>query len=202
MFREIYRWEIAAAVACSILSLNAFDQPDVQDSKTRTAAKINSYREKGTLEDLIETRFDDGTEAWASDPEMLSGCKNYNDVITHFISGAEAGKDYIAINAYLPRNDDTEARLQNLRGVILRNTGCATTLGFGPRFLHSTGQLHKGGTDNGLYIQIVTDPHKDQDIPNEGLSFSVLERAQALGDLESLTAKNRRVIRIRIRFRH
>ena len=202
LFREFYRWEIAAAVACSILSVNAFDQPDVQDSKTRTAAKINSYREKGTLEDLTETRFDDGTEAWASDPEMLSGCKNYNDVITHFISGAEAGKDYIAINAYLPRNDDTEARLQNLRGVILRNTGCATTLGFGPRFLHSTGQLHKGGTDNGLYIQIVTDPHKDQDIPNEGLSFSVLERAQALGDLESLTAKNRRVIRIRIRFRH
>ncbi|MBQ6510055.1 MAG: bifunctional transaldolase/phosoglucose isomerase [Flexilinea sp.] len=202
LFREFYRWEIAAAVACSILSVNAFDQPDVQDSKTRTAAKINAYLEKGKLEDLEEVRFDDGTEVWAPDTEMLSGCRNYNDVITHFISGAAAGKDYIAINAYLPRNEDMEARLQNLRGVILRNTGCATTLGFGPRFLHSTGQLHKGGTDNGLFIQIVADPQKDQDIPNEGMSFSVLERAQALGDLESLAAKNRRVIRIRIRIRY
>ena len=202
LFKEFYRWEIATAVACSILGVNAFDQQDVQDSKTRTAAKVSSYRENGTLDDLEEVRLDDGTEAWAPDAEMLSGCKSYNDVITHFISGASAGKDYIAINAYLPRNEDTEARLQNLRGVILRNTGCATTLGFGPRFLHSTGQLHKGGTNNGLFIQIVTDAHKDQDIPNEAISFSILERAQALGDLESLTAKNRRVIRIRIRFRN
>ncbi len=202
LFREFYRWEIAAAVACSILGVNAFDQPDVQDSKTRTSAKINSYRENGKLEDLEEARFDDGTEVWTADPEILAGCRNYNDVITQFISGAAAGRDYIAINAYLPRSADMEARLQNLRGVILRNTGCATTLGFGPRFLHSTGQLHKGGPDSGLFIQIVSDPLKDQDIPNEGMSFSILERAQALGDLESLIANKRRVIRIRIRIRY
>ena len=166
------------------------------------SAKINSYRENGKLEDLEEARFDDGTEVWTADPEILSGCRNYNDVITQFISGAAAGRDYIAINAYLPRSADMEARLQNQRGVILRNTGCATTLGFGPRFLHSTGQLHKGGPDSGLFIQIVSDPLKDQDIPNEGMSFSVLERAQALGDLESLIANKRRVIRIRIRIRY
>ena len=199
LFREFYRWEIAAAVACSILGVNAFDQPDVQDSKTRTTAKINAYHETKKLTDLDAVWSDGGTEVWASDAAMISGCKNYNEVITRFISAAAAGKDYIAINAYLPRNDETEARLQNLRGVILRNTGCATTLGFGPRFLHSTGQLHKGGTNSGLFIQIVADHREDLAIPNEELGFSVLERAQALGDLESLIANNRRVIRIRFR---
>ena len=86
-----------------------------------------------------------------------------------------------------------------LAGVaLLARTGCATTLGFGPRFLHSTGQLHKGGPDSGLFLQITADPDKDLEIPGQGLSFSVLERAQALGDYEALAARGRRVLRVHL----
>ena len=91
------------------------------------------------------------------------------------------------------------AWLQKLRGIILQSTGCATTLGFGPRFQHSTGQLHKGGANNGLFVQIVADYDEDIEIPNEDLSFGILERAQALGDFESLTSNGRRVLRLRFK---
>lgn len=200
LFGEFYRWEIAVATACSILGVNAFDQPNVQDSKTRTVAKINEYHEKGMLAEPEAVWSDEFTEVWINEkPEALAECRTYNDIITRFISRACAGTDYIAINAYLPRNAGMTAWAQNLRSMILRTTGCATTLGFGPRFQHSTGQLHKGGTNNGLFIQIVADYQEDEEIPNEDLSFRVLERAQALGDLESLTANQRRVIRIRFK---
>lgn len=197
LFSEFYRWEIAVAVACSILGVNAFDQPNVQDSKTRTVAKVNDYHQNGNLEELPVCWEDDNVRIWA--PESLGDLKEcccYSDVISCFISNAQPGKNYIAINAYLPRNDATTEWLQKLRANILHSTNCATTLGFGPRFQHSTGQLHKGGTNNGYFIQIVADYEKDIDIPNESLTYKVLERAQALGDLESLTANERNVIRI------
>jgi transaldolase/glucose-6-phosphate isomerase len=90
------------------------------------------------------------------------------------------------------------AALQQLREKILKTSGCATTLGFGPRFQHSTGQLHKGGANNGLFIQIVADSVQDAEIPNEGMTFAILERAQALGDFEALIAKERRAIRLNL----
>ena len=98
--------------------------------------------------------------------------------------GAVKKNDYIAINAYLPRHPGMVALLQDLRSNIGRSTGCATTVGFGPRFLHSTGQLHKGGPDEGLFLQITADPLVDADIPTQAMSFGTLERAQALGDYE------------------
>ena len=150
----------------------------------RTTAKINEYHETGNLSDLEAVWSDDDTEIWA--PEQLphiSDCKTFNDVINEYIGQGTAGRDYIAVNAYLPRTAETTEWLQNLRSVILRTTGCATTAGFGPRYLHSTGQMHKGGPNSGLFIQIVADQQKDLEIPNEGLSFGILERAQALGDL-------------------
>jgi hypothetical protein len=104
--------------------------------------------------------------------------------------------DYLAINAYLPRNPSTKAMLKKLRSTLQANTGLATTLGFGPRFLHSTGQLHKGGPANGIFLQITVDPWKDLDIPSERISFGTLERAQALGDLDALRARGRRVLRV------
>ena len=107
-------------------------------------------------------------------------------------------KDYIAINAYLPRNEETFASLQAMRAAIQQHTGLATTLGFGPRFLHSTGQLHKGGANTGLFLQITADPQQDIQIPGQGISFGTLERAQALGDLEALLARQRRAIRIHL----
>ena len=177
---EIYRWEVATAVACAVLKVNAFDQPDVQDAKDRTKAKIAEYRNAGKF---VEQDF--GT------------IENQKSKIENLLSQAKAG-DYVAINAYLPRNPAIAEALTKLRVAIRARTGCATTVGFGPRFLHSTGQLHKGGADNGLFLQITADPATDADIPGENMSFGNLERAQSLGDFEALTARNRRALRVHL----
>lgn len=177
---EIYRWEYATAVACHILGVNAFDQPDVQDSKDRTKAKIAEYQKSGKLVEceLLE---------WKEAPAALKT----------FLMQARAS-DYVAINAYLPRNAETSDALQKLRMTIREKTTCATTVGFGPRFLHSTGQLHKGGPDTGLFLQITAEPVEDIEIPTQGMTFGVLERAQALGDYEALAARERRILRVHL----
>ncbi len=176
---EFYRWEFAIAVACAILRINAFDQPDVQDSKDRTKGKIKEYLATGKLEEGIKVSWED-----------LSTLKS-------FLAQAKIG-DYVALNAYLPRNRQMSVYLRRLRLAIRKLTGSATTVGFGPRFLHSTGQLHKGGPGSGLYMQITADPVKDMPIPEESLSFGTLERAQSLGDLEALQARGRRAIRVHL----
>ena len=111
---------------------------------------------------------------------------------------AQAGKDYVAINAYLPRNAATAAILAELRLAIREKTGCATTVGFGPRFLHSTGQMHKGGPDSGLFLQITADPVTDLEIPMQKMRFGVLERCQVVGDYEALAARQRRILRLHL----
>ncbi|HPH98164.1 MAG TPA: bifunctional transaldolase/phosoglucose isomerase [Anaerolineaceae bacterium] len=194
---DFYRWEMATAVACSIMNVNAFDQPDVQDNKLRTLAKIDQYKGNGS--------FDEGQPQWRKDEISVFGIPlvgiekkaSIADVVELFLKQAKTG-DYIALNAYLPRNKRTLDALSRLRTIVQSHTGLATTLGFGPRFLHSTGQLHKGGADNGLFIQITDDPSLDTPIPGQGMSFGSLERAQALGDLEALLARGRRAIRIHL----
>ena len=194
MGSECYRWEVAVALACSILGVNAFDQPDVQDAKDRTRAKIDAYKHDGLL--------GEGKPDWSADgirlfsPLSLRG-DGLPEVLLGFISRAKAG-DYVGINAYLPRNPETVSRLSRLRLALRRRTRCATTLGFGPRFLHSTGQLHKGGADNGIFVQLTMTPAADINIPTQGISFGVLERAQALGDYEALAARGRRILRIQL----
>ncbi|MCS6995325.1 MAG: bifunctional transaldolase/phosoglucose isomerase [Anaerolineales bacterium] len=177
---EFYRWEFATAVACAVLGVNAFDQPDVQDAKDRTKAKIAEYRARGALPAGEFVHADDAPAALAA-----------------FLSQARTG-DYIAINAYLRRNAEMQAALTDLRLKLRARTGCATTVGFGPRFLHSTGQLHKGGAENGLFLQITADSLADIEIPGQGMTFGTLERAQALGDYEALAARNRRILRIHL----
>lgn len=177
---EFYRWEFATGVACAVLGVNAFDQPDVQDAKDRTKAKIAEYKATGAL-----------------NPGIFTGAEAAEAALATFLASARPG-DYIAINAYLRRNPAMEAALTELRTQIRARTGCATTVGFGPRFLHSTGQLHKGGADNGLFLQLTGDPSNDIDIPGQGMSFGTLERAQALGDFEALAARNRRILRIHL----
>ncbi len=194
---EFYRWEMAIAVASVVLGINGFDQPDVQDNKDRTAQKIAEYRRTGVL--------DEGQPLWESNQckifgkalEGMSNASNLREIIQLFLNQARKD-DYIAINAYLPRNPETTQALQQLRRSILEKTGCATTLGFGPRFLHSTGQLHKGGPDRALFLQITREISEDVVIPGQGITFSIMERAQALGDLEALLARQRRVIRLHL----
>ncbi len=194
---QIYLWEYATAVACSIIGVNAFDQPDVQDSKDRTHAKVDAFHKLGHLEE--------GQPAWKGIDGMAFGkidsamkqAKTTGELITKFLGQVKAG-DYVAINAYVPRNSRTFNRLQKLRKSIQKLTGTATTLGFGPRFQHSTGQLHKGGPDSCVILQITMDPTRDMEIPDENIRFGVMERAQALGDLEALLARGKRALRIQM----
>ena len=177
---EFFRWEVATAIACHILGVNPFDQPDVQDSKTRTKARIADYQKTGNLIDL-----------------ELMNTKDAKPALEKLLSDVKDG-DYLAINAYLPRTGELIGVIQNLRVAIRARTGCAVTAGFGPRFQHSTGQYHKGGPNKGWFIQVLYDAQEDMDIPTEGLTFGTLLRAQALGDYETLRAAGRRVLRMRL----
>jgi transaldolase/glucose-6-phosphate isomerase len=191
---EIYRWEVATAIACSILGVNAFDQPNVETSKKITKARIADYQQKGKLEE--------GEPAWSSDgikvfsPVAVNG-DSVKNILHNFLENAQ-NDGYVAINAYLPRNGEMIEALQALRTGIRAKTGNAVTAGFGPRFQHSTGQFHKGGPANALFIQITADPTVDMDIPTQGLTFGTLLRAQALGDYEALIEAGRKVLRVHL----
>ena len=177
---EFYRWEMATAVACHILGVNAFDQPDVEDAKVRARGQIAAYQEKGMLADGEYVTLMDAKSA-----------------LEEFLKQAE-GNDYISISAFLPRNSNMITGLQALRVAIREQTKAAVTMGFGPRFLHSTGQLHKGGANNGLFLQITATPVEDLEIPMQKISFGTLERAQAMGDYEALQSRARRILRIHL----
>jgi transaldolase/glucose-6-phosphate isomerase len=181
-------------VACHILGVNAFDQPDVQDNKTRTKNKITAYNQYYKLEEPEPFWKTNGVKAFSNLHLAGAGLEN---ILAEFLGQAKSG-NYIAINAYLPRNAEMLAALTELRLKVRARTGCATTVGFGPRFLHSTGQLHKGGPESGLFLQITADPVADFEIPEQGMTFGVLERAQALGDFEALAARGRRILRVHL----
>ena len=191
---EIFRWEIATVVACSIIGVNAFDQPNVESSKKITKAKIADYQKKGKLRE--------GKPAWKKDgvavfsPTAVTGA-SLGAVLNKFLKKAKAG-GYVAINAYLPRNNEMNDALQKMRVAIRAKTGNAVTAGFGPRFQHSTGQFHKGGPKNALFLVITAEPEKDVDIPTEGMTFGTLIRAQALGDYEALIEAKRKVMRVHL----
>lgn len=165
---EFFRWEFATAVAGRILQINPFDQPNVQAAKDVTAAILDGQDAQVRTQGLLET-----------------------------LASTRLG-DYIAITAYLARNAKTIARMDALRLRLLDRYRVATTVGFGPRFLHSTGQLHKGGANNGVFIQVVAEEELDLAIPGQTHTFGQIKAAQALGDLVSLTALSRRVTRVTI----
>ena len=191
---EIYRWEIATAIACSIIGVNAFDQPNVESSKKITKAKIAEYQKKGKLKEGKAVWKKDGVMVFS--PSSVSG-ESLKTILNGFLKKAKPN-GYVAINAYLPRNAEMTDTLQNLRVAIRAKTGNAVTAGFGPRFQHSTGQFHKGGPKNALFIQITAEPEKDINIPTEGLTYGTLIRAQALGDYEALIEAKRKVLRIHL----
>jgi transaldolase/glucose-6-phosphate isomerase len=191
---EIFRWEIAVSTACSILGVNAFDQPNVERSKKITKAKIAEFQAKGKLKEGKPVWKKDGVLVFSSASVTGASLKS---VLNGFLKKAKAG-GYVAINAYLPRNGEMIAALQNLRVAVRAKTGNAVTAGFGPRFQHSTGQFHKGGPKNALFIQITAEPEKDMPVPTEGLTFGTLIRAQALGDYEALVEAKRKVLRVHL----
>lgn len=191
---EIFRWEIATVVACSILGVNAFDQPNVETSKKITKAKIAEYQKKGKLKEGKPAWKKDGVQIFS--PTVVTGT-SLKSILNSYLKKAKTG-GYVAINAYLPRNGAMVNALQNLRVAIRAKTGNAVTAGFGPRFQHSTGQFHKGGIKDAIFLVITAEPEKDMDIPTEGLTFGTLIRAQALGDYEALIDAKKKVLRVHL----
>ncbi len=191
---EFYRWEMATAYACALLKVNPFDQPDVQDNKERTKAMLSAYSQTKRLEEGEPAWEGDGLRVYAAETGKRADLAVLWEA---FVQSARPG-DYVAINAYLPRTDEMTAALTELRLKLRARTGCATTVGFGPRFLHSTGQLHKGGPNTGLFLQITADPVEDVEIPGQGVTFGVLQRCQALGDYAALSARGRRLLRVHL----
>ena len=191
---EFYKWEFAIATACSIIGVDAFDQPDVQDSKNRTVAKISYFQQHKRFNENKPIMDDHGISLYGN---LSSDSRQLSHLVDKFLKSGKP-KDYVAINAYIERDQKNVDLLLDLRSWVRATTKLATTVGFGPRFQHSTGQLHKGGGNNGLFLVITADPKSDVDIPDEGLSFGILEHGQALGDVEALEARSRRVLRIHL----
>jgi transaldolase/glucose-6-phosphate isomerase len=196
---QFYLWEVATAIACAVMKVNSFDQPDVQDNKTRTISKIAEYQATGKLkEEAPKVSFAFADVYGNKDLDGISK-DSLHELLIEYLRKVVKPGDYVVINAYLPRNKKNTNELTRLRENILSECKTATTLGFGPRFLHSTGQLHKGGPDTGVFIQITADAIEDAEIPNQGMTFSILEKAQSLGDYEALESRGRRLIRIHLK---
>jgi glucose-6-phosphate isomerase len=190
---EFFRWEFATAVVGSMMRINPFDQPNVQESKDITASLLASVEDHGELTEP-EPAGDIGNLTVTS---SLRG-ESPEDVVRQLLASIAPG-DYFAISAYCDRTRQAQETFQRLRHRIASARGVATTLGYGPRFLHSTGQLHKGGANKGVFLQITTPSDKDLKIPGKVATFGVLSRAQALGDYQALVDRGRRVLRLDLR---
>jgi transaldolase/glucose-6-phosphate isomerase len=195
---QFYLWEIATAAAGSILGIDAFDQPNVQESKDNTKALLAQYQEKGSIDEPAPN-----VEGPAFDITFLSGSKS---VAPTSVTAALAGVfkqltpgDYVAICAYIARDAEHQKLLDELRLKIRDANDVATTVGFGPRFLHSTGQLHKGGPNSAVMLQITGDESSDPPVPGMKVGFRTLLAAQALGDWQSLDKRNRRGVRVHLK---
>jgi len=179
---EFFRWELATAVAGSILGINPFDQPDVEASKVETRKLTSAYEEQGSLPENEPVRLDGDGAA---------------DRIRELLGQVGPG-DYVALLAYIPRNAEHERALDDIRVAIRERTRAATCVGFGPRFLHSTGQAYKGGPNTGVFLQLTADHHEDVPVPGHRYTFGVVEAAQAEGDFKVLRERGRRALHVHL----
>jgi transaldolase/glucose-6-phosphate isomerase len=191
---EFFRWEFATAVAGAVLGINPFDEPNVSEAKEKTKTLLASYAAKGRLPEPPPVAEDDGARVFSSRFTRGSPAA----VIRMAIDSLRAG-DYVAFLSYLPADPGVESALANVRQEIRARTRAASTFGVGPRYLHSTGQYHKGGPNEALAVVITSDDETSTEIPEAGYSFAVLKRAQALGDVETLDAHDRRTVRIHLK---
>ena len=196
---EFFLWEMATAVAGSMLGINAFDQPNVQESKDYTKSFLDGYKKAGRLPEEEPILTADGIKVYgdAANRQALKGADTLEDALKAHFARVQAG-DYFAVNAFVERTDASRQALQAIRLRVRDKKKVATTLGYGPRFLHSTGQLHKGGPNTGVFLQITSDDAEDLPIPGEPYTFGVLKAAQALGDFLSLSKRNRRALRVHL----
>lgn len=195
---EFFLWEMATAFAGWRLGINPFDQPNVQESKDATKALLEEFARAGKLPEQSPLASDDQLTVYTggeSDNESGAGSASVREALRAHCAKVKPG-DYIALLAYLEETPEIEAELQTIRTRARDVTRCATTTGYGPRFLHSTGQLHKGGPDSGVFIQITAPDKTDFPVPGQTYTLSVLKDAQALGDFQSLLKHGRRAIRV------
>ena len=199
---EFFRWEFATAVAGAILGLHPFDQPDVEAAKIAARKLTDEVEETGALPAEAPFYAEHGIELFADPDEaaalfLATDERSLRGLLAAHLDRARPG-DYVALCAFLAMNAENEAAMAELRNAVSKVTGVATTLGFGPRFLHSTGQAHKGGPATGLFLQFTDKPNADLPIPDRRLTFGQVIASQARGDFEVLTERGRRALRIHL----
>jgi len=194
--RLFFLWEIATAVAGAVLGINPFDQPDVEAAKIKTRALMDAGGAKQTEKPLVSSG---GVSlyAGAADAKALMGATTLEACLKTHFARVKPG-DYVALLAFIERNASNTAELDAIRAVIRDKTGAAACLGFGPRFLHSTGQAYKGGPNTGVFLQITGDYAHDIAVPGKGYSFGAVIDAQAAGDLAVLAERGRRALRVHL----
>ena len=202
--QEFFRWEIATAVAGAIIGIDPFNQPDVEASKDKTRALTEEYEKSHRLPEETPVFRENGLALYA-DPRNAAELGRHNTLVgylkSHFgrvHAGTKSG-DYVALLAYIERNEPHTQALTAMRTRIRDRTRAATCLGFGPRFQHSTGQAYKGGPNSGVFLQITCDDPADIDVPGHSYSFGVVKAAQARGDLEVLVERGRRALRVHLK---
>jgi glucose-6-phosphate isomerase len=199
--REFLRWEIATAALGAALRINPFDEPNVQESKDNTRVVLEQYGHAGELPKSDPAASEDGLSLYmdGTTASLLrpSGEHSVAGLVSALVGRAQPPQ-YVAIMAYIRRSEEHDRLLTRLRKSIRDVTRTATTVGYGPRFLHSTGQLHKGGPATGIFLQITCEDEVDIDIPGSKFGFSVLKQAEALGDLEALQSRKRPVVSVHL----
>src|SRR5580698_1703927 len=201
--QEFFRWEIATAVAGSIIGINAFNQPDVEASKIVTKQLTSEYESKGSLpaeKPIVEEAgfklFTDDKNA-ADLAKATGSDRSLKNYLRAHLARLGTG-DYFAVLGYVEMNAEHEALLQSLRMAVRDSKRVATVLGFGPRFLHSTGQAYKGGPNSGVFLQITCDDAQDLAVPGQKYTFGIVKAAQARGDFQVLAERKRRALRIHL----
>jgi len=199
---EFFRWEIATAVAGSIIGINAFNQPDVEASKVATRALTSEYEKTGSLPAEKPILEDSGIKLFtdeknAAELAKAAGDKSVAGYLKAHLSRIHAG-DYFAVLGYIQMNAEHEKALQTLRHAVRDKKRVATCLGFGPRFLHSTGQAYKGGPNSGVFLQITCDDAVELPVPGQKYTFGIVKAAQARGDFQVLAERGRRALRVHL----
>jgi len=200
--QELFRWEIATAVAGSVIGINPFNQPDVEASKIETRKLTDEYEKKGSLPAESPVAEDRGIKLFTDDKNASALRQASKDATLAGYLRAHLGRlkagDYFAVLAYVQMNDAHESALQSIRHAVRDKKRVATCLGFGPRFLHSTGQAYKGGPNSGVFLQITCDDASDLPVPGQKYTFGVVKAAQARGDFQVLAGRNRRALRVHL----
>ncbi len=201
--QEWFRWEIATAVSGALMGINPFDQPDVEASKIETRKLTTAYEVDGSLPEETPLAEDGGLALYtdAENAAALKGIAGEGAGVADYVAahlGRIEARDYLALLAYLPRNEIHDYPLQAMRHLVRARWKIATCVGFGPRFLHSTGQAYKGGPNSGVFLQITCEDASDLPVPGHDYTFGVVKAAQARGDFEVLAERKRRALRVHL----